>query len=225
MKKCSAVLFSGGKDSCYSAYLAKKKGYEIACLISIFSKNPNSYMFHTPSIKRTKQKAKIMNIPLIIQKKKGKKEKELKDLEQAIKRAKTRYKIDTIVTGALASDYQKSRIENICKKLNLECFSPLWHKDEIKYLNELVNKKFKVIITGIFAYPLNKSWLGRIINKKFIDEVQILKEKYKIHPAGEGGEFETFVLDCPLFKKPLKVKKFKDFKEGENSWRREIRVS
>ena len=225
MKKRSAVLFSGGKDSCYSAYLAKEKGYEITCLISLFSKNLNSYMFHTPSIKRTKQQAKIMNIPLIIQKTKGKKEEELKDLEKAIEKAKTKYKIDTIVTGALASDYQKSRIENICKKLNLECFSPLWHKDEFEYLEELIKNKFKVIITGIFAYPLNKSWLGRIINKKFIDEVQVLKDKYKIHPAGEGGEFETFVLDCPLFKKPLKVKKFKDFKEGENSWRKEIKVS
>jgi len=222
--KHSAVLFSGGKDSCFSAYLAKQKAYEISCLISIFSKNKESYMFHTPSIKRTKQQAKVMDIPLIIQKTKGKKEEELKDLEKAIKRAKEKYKIKAIVTGTIQSVYQKSRIEKICDKLNLECFNPLWNKDEIKYLNELVDKKFKVIITGIFAYPLNNSWLGRIIDNKFIDDVQILKEKYKIHPAGEGGEFETFVLNCPLFKQELKVKSFEDISTGENSWRREIEL-
>jgi len=222
MKKC-AVLFSGGKDSCMSAYLAKKKGYKLICLISIFSKNLESYMFHTPSISSTKQQAKAMKIPLIIQRTKGKKEKELKDLEKAIEKAIEKYNISCIVSGALASNYQKSRIENICKKLNLECFNPLWHKNEFEYLNELVDKKFKVIITGIFAYPLNKSWLGKIINKKFIDEVQILKDKYKIHPAGEGGEFETFVLDCPLFKKPLKMKNSKISGE-KNSWRMEIKV-
>ena len=69
----TAILFSGGKDSCYSGYLAKKQGHELACLISILSKNKESYMFHTPSIERTKEQAKVMNLPLIIQKTKGKK--------------------------------------------------------------------------------------------------------------------------------------------------------
>ena len=218
----AGVLFSGGKDSCYSAYLAKKAGYELACLISIFSENKESYMFHTPSIEKTKQQAQVMNLPLLIQETKGEKEKELEDLEQAIKLAKEKYSVDTIVSGAIASNYQKSRIEDICKKLNLKSITPLWNKDEIEYLKELVEDGFEIIITGVFAYPLDQSWLGRIIDDKFIEEVKQLKEKYKIHPAGEGGEFETFVVNCPLFKEELKVKSFKDISTGENSWRREI---
>ena len=220
----AGVLFSGGKDSCYSAYLAKKAGYKLACLITIFSENKESYMFHTPSIEKTKQQAQVMDIPLLIQKTKGEKEKELEDLETAIKLAKEKYRVDTIVTGALHSVYQASRIQKICDKLKLKCFNPLWHKDEIEYLYELVNNEFKVLIIGIAAYPLNKLWLGRIINKEFIEEVQVLKEKYKIHPAGEGGEFETFVLNCPLFKQELKVKSFEDISTGENSWTRNIEL-
>lgn len=222
-KKC-VVLFSGGKDSTYAAHLAKKEGYELACLISVFSQNRESYMFHTPSIEQTKYQAKVMNLPLIIQKTKGEKELELEDLERAIKKVRDKFNINTLVTGALHSVYQASRIKKICDRLNLKCFNPLWHKNEIEYLKELINNDFKVIITGVFAYPLDKSWLGRIINKSFIDEVQSLKEKYKIHAAGEGGEFETFVLNCPLFRKELKIKSYKDIKEGENSWRREIKV-
>jgi len=220
----AGVLFSGGKDSCYSTYLAKKAGYELACLISIFSENKESYMFHTPSIEKTKNQAQVMDIPLLIQKTKGEKEKELEDLETAIKLAKEKYRVDTIVTGALHSVYQASRIQKICDKLKLKCFNPLWHKDEIEYLYELVNNEFKVLIIGVAAYPLNKLCLGRIINKEFIEEVQVLKEKYKIHPAGEGGEFETFVLNCPLFKQELKVKSFEDISTGENSWTRNIEL-
>ncbi|MBU2562196.1 MAG: diphthine--ammonia ligase [Nanoarchaeota archaeon] len=217
------VLFSGGKDSCYSAYLAKKKGHELACLISVFSKNKESYMFHTPSITRTKQQAKAMQIPIIIQKTKGKKEEELADLEKAIQKAKQKYKIQGIVTGAIQSVYQASRIQKICDNLDLKCINPLWQKDEIKYLNELIKNKFKIIITGVFAYPLDKSWLRREINSKFIKEVRELNKKYKIHPAGEGGEFETFVLDCPLFKKPLNITSSKI--SGENySWGMDIKV-
>ena len=220
--KC-AVLFSSGKDSCYSAYLAKQAGYELSCLISVFSENKESYMFHTPSISQTKKQAESMGIPLITQKTKGKKEEELKDLEKAINKAKKKFNIDTLVTGALHSVYQASRIQKICDKLNLKCFNPLWQKDEVKYLNELIKSKFKVIITGVFAYPLDKSWLGREINEQFIEEVKELKERLKIHAAGEGGEFETFVLDCPLFKQPLTVKS-KKISGEKNSWKMEIKV-
>jgi len=220
--KCG-ILFSGGKDSTMAAYLAKKKGYELTCLITLISKNKDSYMFHTPSIQKTRQQAKVMKLPLVIEGTKGEKEKELKDLERAIRTAKKKYKIDCIVTGALHSVYQASRIQKICDKLKLKCFNPLWHKDEFRYLNEIIERKFKVIVIGVSAYPLNASWLGRKIDKEFIEDVKELHKKYKIHVAGEGGEFETFVLDCPLFERPLKVTGA-DFTGEEHSWRMEIKV-
>jgi len=218
------VLFSGGKDSIYAAYLAKKAGNELNCLITIHSKNKESYMFHTPSISKTEAQAKVMNIPLIVKKTKGKKEEELKDLKDVIQFAKNKYKIEGIVTGALRSVYQASRIQKICDELKIKCVNPLWQKDEIEYLNELIKNKFEVIIIGVAAYPLDRLWLGRRINDKFIGEVKKLRDKYKIHPAGEGGEFESYVTNCPLFKKPLKVKSFEDFSTGENAWTREIEV-
>ena len=218
------ILFSGGKDSTSSAWLAKKYGYELTCLISIFSENPESYMFHTPSIKQVKKQAEIMEIPLIIQKTKGNKEEELKDLEEAIEKARQKYKIQGIVTGAIQSIYQSSRIQKICDKLNLECFNPLWQKDEEEYLSELIQNKFKAIIVGVFAYPLNESYLGKPINQEFVNELKELNKEYKINIAGEGGEFETFVLNCPLFKKELKIKDKKIFSTGENSWKMELEI-
>lgn len=220
----AGILFSGGKDSVYATYIAKKEGYELSCLITIHSDNKNSYMFHTPSIKKTEKQAEVMNMPLFTDKTEGKKEVELEDLERAIKKARDKYGFEVLVTGALHSVYQASRIQKICDKLGLRCFNPLWHKDEIEYLNELVNNKFDIIIIGVAAYPLDNFWLGRKIDKKYIEDVKILKDKYKIHPAGEGGEFETFVLNCPLFERKLEVKSFKDTSEGENSWKREIEI-
>ncbi len=217
------VLFSGGKDSVYAAYLAKIKGYEISCIITIYSENKESFMFHTPSIEQTKKQAEAMDVPLIVVKTKGEKEKELKDLEKAIKKAINKYEIKGIVTGAVESVYQLSRIQKICNKLRIELFNPLWQKNQLKLLEELIKNKFDVIITGVFAYPLDKKWLGRRIDRKFIEEVKSFYEKYKINPSGEGGEFETFVLGCPLFKRKLKIVDFEDFGE-KNSWRREIEI-
>ena len=218
--KCG-ILFSGGKDSVFAAYLAKKSRNEITCLITIISKNPDSYMFHTPSISKVKKQAELMNVPLITQKTKGEKEEELIDLENVIKKAKEKYDIEAIVTGSVESAYQASRVQKICDKLNLDCFNPLWQKDQFELLNDLIENNFKIIITGVFAYPLDNKWLGREINSKFINDVNTLFDKYKINVAGEGGEFESYVLDCPLFSRELKIKKT-DISGKQNSWRMEI---
>ncbi len=217
------VLFSGGKDSAFATYLAKKQGYKVTCLISVLSENKDSYMFHTPAISKVKKQAEVMNIPLILQKTKGEKELELKDLEKAIKNAKEKHKIQGIVTGAVESVYQASRVQKICNKLNLECFNPLWQKDQLELLEELVKYGFKVIITAVAAYPLDDSWLGKEINRDFIEKMKILQKKYHINPAGEGGEFETFTLYSPLFKKQLEVKN-KRISGEKNSWRMDLEL-
>ncbi len=218
-----AVLFSGGKDSTFAALLAKKEGYEISCLVSLVSENKESYMFHTPSIEKVKNQAEVMGVPLILQKTMGEKEIELKDLKAALLEAKKEFGIEGVVTGAVESVYQASRVQKICQELGLTSFNPLWQKDQFELLEELIKEDFEVIVVGVFAYPFEKEFLGRKIDKKFIEEMKLMEKKYKINPAGEGGEFESFVLNCPLFKKGLEIEGHEDFGEG-HSWRREIRI-
>ena len=217
------VLFSGGKDSCLAAYIAKKQGYELSCLISVVSENLESFMFHTPSISKVEKQSEVMGLPLIVQKTKGKKEVELKDLEKAIKEGIEKYGIEGVVTGAVASVYQASRVQRICNKLGIECFNPLWQKDQFELLGDLVKEEFEVIVVGVFAYPFDRKWLEKKIDKEFIEEMRKMWEKYKINPAGEGGEFESFVLNCPLFKRGLRVKRG-EISGEDNSWRLEVDV-
>jgi diphthine-ammonia ligase len=218
------VLFSGGKDSVYATYLAKQAGYEIVCLISVLSENKDSFMFHTPSVSKTEKQAEVMRIPLIVRKTSGEKEVELDDLRSVILKAREEYGIEGVVTGAIASVYQATRIQKICDELGLECFNPLWQKDEGKYLEELISAGFEVVLVGVFAFPFDEKWLIRKIDERFIEEINSLSEKYKIHVAGEGGEFETFVLNCPLFSRALKIVSHEIKKEGENSFRAEVEV-
>ena len=209
----TGVLFSGGKDSNLALYYALKST-NVKCLIIIQSENSESYMFHTPNIKWAKMQAKNMGIPAIVQKTKGVKEKELLDLEKAIKFAIRKYKINAVVTGAVESVYQASRVQKIANKLDIECFNPLWQKDQIQLLKELITLKFDVIIVGTFAYVL-ENFAGRKIDEKFISDMLILRDKYKINPAGEGGELESFVLDAPFYKTKLSIKKSHVVKDAE----------
>lgn len=196
------ALISSGKDSVYAMYLMQKKGYEISCIITLRSKNPDSYMFHTPTIDLVKLQAEAMGIPLIERDTKGEKEKELKDLKKILEKAKKKYKIEGITTGALFSNYQKERIEKVADSLKLKVFSPLWHMDQEKEMRQIIKDKFKFIMTKIAAEGLDKKWLGKEITNKDVDKLTKISG---INIAGEGGEFESLVIDGPIFKKSLKI--------------------
>ena len=199
------ILFSGGKDSFLAMLKALECHHEIACLITIISKNNESYMFHVPAIELACYHAKALDIPLVEGRTKGIKEKELIDLKIAIREAMVKYQINGIVTGAIASTYQAGRIQRICDELGLWCFNPLWQMDQMLVLREIINAKLKTIITGIAAYPLDEKWLGREIDDEFCEDVLLLEKKYMINPAGEGGEFETLVIGSPIHKYTLNI--------------------
>lgn len=195
-----AVLFSGGKDSAMALLWAQQQ-HDPVCLITIDSENKDSYMFHTDKIERIPLLAKRISLPLIFKKTKGEKEKELADLKAAISEAKRKYKIEGVVSGALASEYQRQRVDVICEELGLTSFAPLWHKDPREYIKELIGFGFKVRIVRVASEGLDERWVGKVINKDNLELLEKLGKKYGFHLAFEGGEAETYVFDGPIFKK------------------------
>lgn len=214
-KISAAVLFSGGKDSFY-ALLKSVKKFNIKCLISLKPLSKESYMFHFPNIDLIKLQGKALNIPSILIETKGEKEKELKDLKKAILIAKKKFKIEALITGSIASNYQKSRIDNICNKLKLKSITVIWKKDPKKVLKDMISK-LEIIIVGIAADGFDEKWLGRELDLKAFNDLKNLSKKFKIHLLGEGGEFETFVLDAPIFNKKIKIIKAKKIMENKNT--------
>ena len=198
------ILFSGGKDSTLALHKAAEKE-EVVCLITLVSQNKESYMFHTPNIDLTALQAEALGLPLIKKVTEGKPEEELKDLEAAIADAVKVFKIEGIVTGAVESVYQASRIQRICHRVDVWCFNPLWKKNQRLLLEEIVQKGFNVTISGVFAYPLDESWLGKTLDKDMIEKLVALGKEFGLSPSGEGGEIETTVLDAPLFKSRIEV--------------------
>ena len=200
------VLFSGGKDSVFACWRAQEKN-TVSCLITLLSENPDSYMFHTPNIRHAYLQAEAMNIPQLCQTTRGIKEEELTDLQAAIALAQDQYGIQGIVTGAIESVYQAARVQRICHALDLWCFNPLWQTDQVGYMQKLVREGFRVIISGVYAYPFDATWLGAEITEERIMRLADLQKRYQINPSGEGGEIESFVLDgpVPLFQKRLEI--------------------
>lgn len=198
------VLFSGGKDSTLALHKAAEKE-EVACLITLVSENKESFMFHTPNIDVTTLQADALDLPLVQQMTAGKPEAELEDLKEAIAQAVKAYKIKGVVSGAIESVYQSERIQRICNRLGVWCFNPLWKRNQKALLEEVLAKGFKVIISGVFAYPMDSKWLGKELNAELITKLLRLEKEFGLSPSGEGGEIETTVLDAPLFKRKIEI--------------------
>lgn len=212
------VMWSSGKDSCYAAYLMKRHNYNIKCLMTMKSKNKYSFMFHTPNIDMSELQAKAMELPILFCETKGEKEDELKDMKKLLIEAKKKYNIDGIVTGALFSNYQRERIEKVADSVGLKIFSPLWHKDQEEEMREVLGARFKIILSSVAAEGLDDKWLGRVLDDKDVDKLVELNKRLGINIAGEGGEFESLVLDCPLFKKEINIIKSKIVKDGSHNY-------
>ena len=203
-----AVLFSGGKDSTMAVYAALEAKEDVKYLLSVKSRNDESYMFHVPNIHITDLLSQALDIPIMSVETDGVKEEELEDLKVAFINLKNQG-IEAIYTGALYSVYQKSRIEKLGDDVGLKIVSPYWHVDEVEYMRRIVSLGFKIMICGVAAWGLDESWLGRIIDDKTIDEIIKINEKYYVDIAFEGGEAETLAVDGPIFKKRIEILKYK----------------
>lgn len=200
------ALWSTGKDSAYATYLMKNHHYDVACLLTVKSRNPDSFMFHTPTIDLARLHGKAMGIPVVIQQTAGTKEEELEDLKRLLEKAQKQHRIQGVIVGALFSTYQRDRIDKVADALGLKVFSPLWHKDQTQEVKEILDNGFEFVMTKIAADGLDKAWLGRQITEKDLQKLVALNQKAGMNIAGEGGEYETLVLDCPLFKKRVSVR-------------------
>ncbi len=200
-----ASLFSGGKDSSFALWCAQMQGWDVERLVTVFPDSKESWMFHFPALRWTGLQAQAIDIPQVTIRTKGAKEEELKDLTAGLEELKNSSAIEGIVSGAIASEYQKTRLDNLCDKLGLKSFAPLWHKNEEQLVKEEIAAGFEIIITACNALGFNEKWLGKPLDLSQLAELVKLRKQYGLSVALEGGEAETFVLSGPIFKKRLSL--------------------
>ena len=210
-----ASLFSGGKDSMYAIDLAQKQGHQITCLLSVFTKSDESHLLHYPNLQWTKLQSESMDIPqLTIDSDSDKADDELVVLENLLNIAKEKFHIQGLVHGGIKSKFQKEKFETLCSKLDLIAIAPLWDTEPKQYMYDLIDSNFLFIMVTVSSDGLDEKWLGKSILKSDIDILKKLSDKFEFNLNFEGGEAETFVIDCPLFSNPIKINQGKKIWDG-----------
>lgn len=209
-----ASLLSGGKDSTLAHHLALDHGFTPVAGIVITPRADESHMFHLPNLDLAKAHVEALDLaPVHVDAPEGK-ETELTALREAFQQA-AEHGADTIVTGAVASEYQRTRIEEAAHEEGLKTHTPLWHKPLSRLLDELVHGGYDVRFSAVSAYGMDASWLGRRLDEDAKQDLVDLHETHGVHPVGEGGEYETLVLDAPAFQDRILVE------DAETRWERD----
>ncbi|XP_046383266.1 uncharacterized protein LOC124153910 [Ischnura elegans] len=213
------ALISGGKDSCYNMMQCTAAGHDIVALANLCPEDKDeldSYMYQTVGHHGINMFAEAVDLPLYRKVTHGLAvhqgsiyaptlEDEVEDLYHLLKQVKDEIEVDAVAVGAILSDYQRVRVENVCNRLGLVVLSYLWRRDQTELLQEMIDCRMDAILIKVAALGLDPALhLGKTIGQ-MQPHLLIMKEKFGLNVCGEGGEYETFTLDCPLFKKSIVI--------------------
>jgi diphthine-ammonia ligase len=210
-------LFSGGKDSSWALYRAIEDGLDVARLLTVHPEG-DSYMYHVPATRLAELAAESVGIPLVEVEpddfdaesatdagEQG--DSELEPMEAALESLQSALNggLAGVTAGAVESEFQTSRIQGMCDRLDAELFAPLWQEDPRELADAMLDAGFEITIIQVAAYGLDESWLGRTLDESAIEELETLNDEYGVHILGEGGEFETLVTDGPHMDRPIEL--------------------
>jgi len=204
-----ACLWSGGKDSAYAFCLALKMGHNVKRLVTFHPQDPESKLFHVPNVKWTVLQAESMGVPQILVKVPMHREYDV--LSKTLTALREGHEIEGVVTGVIASNYQKRILQEVCHRVGLELIAPLWGRDQFDVVSQMIDEGLVAIVIGVYAEGLTQRWLGKEVDREFLEHLKKLSRTWGVSPCGEGGEYETFVVDAPFFVKRIKIVNYEVF--------------
>lgn len=215
------ALVSGGKDSIYSAYLAETQGWPVDELVTIAPEEPDAMMFHTPNLHLVALQAEAWRkshrrVPV-----RGTgEEPELRALRESIDGER-----GPVVAGAIESSYQWARLVRVADSVGRRVYAPLWRKDPARVVREEIAAGLDIRLVHLAAEPLSEDLLGRRLDLPLVAEVERRgREVRPVNVAGEGGEYETLVVDAPFFERRIELEEVERTITGATSQLRVTRA-
>lgn len=214
------ALVSGGKDSCYAMHRCVEEGHHLVGLANLRPEGTDetdSYMYQTVAQNAVALYAQATGVALFERTLAGLATNtrleygdqvvegdEVEDLYLLLLEARRQVHFEAVSCGAILSHYQSSRVQAVCKRLSLTLLAPLWQQDQHSLLKQMIDTRIEAIVVKVAALGLNPSHLGQTISEMY-DQLVQLNHQYGLNVCGEGGEYETLTLDCPLFHKRIVV--------------------
>ncbi len=196
------VSTSGGKDSTFALYKAQQLGHEVVCLANTIANDSKRVRFHGIKAEIIQQQAKSLGIPVLqkVTTPESYRTEYIDNIRQAVKDEQ----VEGLVLGDIFLQDCFDWAEQICDELKIKLIEPLWQVDPEEIMKEFIDSGFEAVVVSTQASILDQSWVGRGLDESFLQNIKRLKG---VDICGENGEYHTFVLNGPIFKKKLVIKR------------------
>ncbi|WP_340084797.1 diphthine--ammonia ligase [Siminovitchia sp. FSL H7-0308] len=203
MSQRVALSWSGGKDSCMALHKLVEGDKKVACLVTTVPQETGRTFAHDEEIGKMKAQAEALDIPI-----------EFihcsydtynEDFLKHLLDLKTKYELNAIAFGDIYLEGHREWGEKLATAAGIQALYPLWMEESMMLdaLNQFIKLGYKAEVIKVRGDMLPQDWVGRILDKRFIEEIS---KKADICPMGESGEYHTFVFDGPLFKERVNTK-------------------
>jgi uncharacterized protein (TIGR00290 family) len=218
MKQAKAIFnWSGGKDSALALhYIRQHNQFDPACLLTSVSAQYKRISMHGVREELLRAQAEAIGIPLEIieiPESAGMKDYD-KLMGTKLRELKTEGYTHSIFGDIYLEDLRSYREQRL-SEIPMKAVFPLWKRDTKELVAEFIRLGFKTMVVAADASKLDKSFVGRVIDNDFINDLPA-----GVDPCGENGEFHTFVFDGPVFKNALAIEKgetvLKEYKSAGN---------
>jgi len=197
----AVASWSGGKDSCFACYKAMLDGFKISYLLNFISKDGRS-MSHGLDSKLIVAQSQAIKISII------QREATWDTYEHEFKIAIRELKqegISNAVFGDIDVQEHKDWVDRVCGEAGITPIEPLWGLNPEQILTDFIDEGFEAIVVNAKADLFGEEWLGRKVDRSFLEDLEELRSKRDFHVCGESGEYHTLVIDGPIFKSRIKV--------------------
>lgn len=203
MKK-AFLNWSSGKDAAFALYLLQQQNkFSVEKLVTTINSETNRVSMHGLRKDLLLKQTKSIGIPLRLIPLSG--NVPLRDynsiMEQEVLKLKAEGYTHSIFGDIFLEDLKHYREQQL-QKVKVQGVFPLWKEDTSALMDNFLSSGFKAITISVNAKLLDKSFCGRIVDEDFLSDLP-----KNVDPAGENGEFHTFVFDGPIFSKPVSFQK------------------
>jgi predicted ATP pyrophosphatase (TIGR00289 family) len=179
--------------------MAVEAGYRLRSLITVLPEDPESLLYHTHNVHHVQQIARALEVdwrPVRAP---------VGDEEGALADALGQLRAPTVVTGGIASTFQRTRFGRIAAAVGAQVYAPLWALAAPQVYQELQSRHIDAVVVAVAAHGLDREWLGKHLTPATVAELLARAGRYGFDPTGEGGDLDTFVLDAPLYRRRLHI--------------------
>ncbi|KAF6750755.1 hypothetical protein DFP72DRAFT_1139098 [Ephemerocybe angulata] len=235
------ALLSGGKDSCFNLLHCSENGHELVAAASLRPEQGkdeiDSYMYQTVSQDAIEVVAKALDVPLYRRVIAGDavhqgseygaraaqgtgdlKGDETEDLYELLSTVLEHHpEVKGVSVGVILSNYQRVRVEHVCRRLGLTSLAYLWQRDQAELLSEMIEAGLTAVLIKVAGIGLTVKHLGKTL-QEMQPTLTKLNTLYGSHVCGEGGEYETLSIDSPMFKSRIVLKDVETVIHSDNDF-------